>query len=166
MAKPKTKKPVAKKPAAKKKPPATSKKTASAAKAAGNAGATSAPKYGARSDKGTPVAGYIAKLSGEQRAIADKLTAIIEKAAPELTSGLKWGMPVWSLGDQMLTYFRAQKNDTRWGLAWVDGVGLDDPDGLLQGTGKDGKHVKFTAAKDIDAARVTSWLKTVVASRK
>jgi hypothetical protein len=142
--KPAAKKPAAKKPAARKPP---------------------AEKWGTRADKGTPVAGYIAKLEGEQRAIADRLSAIIGKAVPTATSGLKWGMPVWEVDGKMFTYFRAQKANVRFGLAYVAGVELPDPDGRLEGTGADGKHVKLASPSEIDPALFTRWLKAAAAAR-
>ena len=124
-----------------------------------------APKqrWGARADKGSPIAAYVAKLTGEQRAIADKLVAIIERAVPNAQSGLKWGMPMWTIDNQMLTYFRAQKHDVRFGLA-AAGVALDDPNGVLFGT-SEGKHVRLVTAADIDAPRIAGWVRAVAASR-
>ena len=181
MAKPKTKlktkKPPAKKPAAKKPPAKKSKPATSSSKAAGNAGATAnkrtsrpakpaaqpAQRWGARADKGTPIAAYVAKLTGEQRAIADKLVEIIQKAVPAAQSGLKWGMPMWTLDNEMLTYFRAQKHDVRFGLA-AAGVELDDPNGVLFGS-SDGKHVRLVTAAEIDAPRIAGWVRAVASSR-
>jgi hypothetical protein len=169
-----TKKPAARKPATKKpaatKPAATkpaAKKPAATKPAATKPAAKKPPaeKWGARADKGAPVAGYIAKLEGDQRAIADALVAIISKAVPNATSGLKWGMPMWEVNGQMLTYFRAQKANVRFGLAFVGGVELPDPDGRLEGTGADGKHVKLASPSDVDAALFTRWLKTAAVAR-
>jgi len=171
-AKPAPKKPAAtlaaaKKPAVKsaaKKPAAKS----AAAKPAATTPATSqapARTYGTRADKGAPIETYVARLSGDQRAIADQLVSIIANALPGATSELKWGMPVWSVGGQMLAYFRAQKHDVRFGLAYVTGLALPDPEGRLEGTGSDGKHVKLTSPAQIDPARFAEWLKTAAAAR-
>jgi hypothetical protein len=158
-----TKKPLAKKPAAKK----VAAKRPAAKPAAKKPAAKKPPaeKWGARADKGTPVAGYIAKLTGDQRAIADALVAIIGSALPTATSGLKWGMPVWEVDGKMLTYFRAQKHDVRFGLAFAGGVALPDPDGRLESTGSDGKHIKLTSPSQIDAALFARWLEVAKAAR-
>jgi hypothetical protein len=118
-----------------------------------------------RADLNAPIEGYVGKLTGEHRAIADKLTSIVKKTIPEVTTGLKWGMPVFSLGGEMLCYFRSQKNDVRFGLSYVKGVELDDPDGRFYGSSEDGRHVKFKTAKEIDPTRVAGWLRALAASR-
>ncbi len=152
MAKPKAKKP-AKKPAAKK--PVAKK---SAAKK------TDDKQYGARKDLDKPVTTYIGKLKGEQRAIADKLRATID-AIPGLTSGIKWGMAMWAHDKKMLTYFKANKADVRFGLVWKGAVKFDDPKGKLSDTGTDGAHVKFTTAAEIDPKEITRWILQLKASR-
>lgn len=148
-----TKKPTKKAPAKK----AAAKKPAAKKPAAKD-------RWGARADKGSPIAAYVAKLTGEQRAIADKLVEIIQRAVPNAQSGLKWGMPMWTIDNQMLTYFRAQKHDVRFGLA-AAGVALDDPNGVLFGT-SEGKHVRLVTAADIDAPRIAGWVRAVAASRR
>lgn len=124
-----------------------------------------AKKHGTRADLNAPIAGYLGKLKGEHRAIADKLVGLVRSAVPQAEEGLKWGMPVFSLDGEMFAYFRSQKNDVRFGLAYVKGVDLDDPEGVLGGTGQDGKHVKYASVKDIDGPRVASWLRSVAARR-
>jgi hypothetical protein len=150
-----TKKAPAKKAPAKKAPAKRSKSAKPAAKPA--------ERWGTRADKGAPIAGYIAKLTGEQRAIADKLVAIIQRAVPNAQAALKWGMPMWTIDNQMLTYFRAQKHDVRFGLA-AAGIALDDPNGVLFGS-SEGKHVRLVTAADIDAPRIASWVRAVAETR-
>ena len=124
-----------------------------------------APKYGRRADKGSPIAGHIAKLNGEQRAIADKLVAIITSAVPpETTAELKWGMPVWSYKGKMLTYIKVNKADVRWGLTYIGDTRFTDPEKLLSNTGSDGTHVKITTAAEVPG-RVKEWIGALVAAR-
>lgn len=122
-------------------------------------------KYGKRADLGASIDGYLAGLDGEPRAICAGLVTLIRKAAPAATSELKWGMPVFTIGGEMLCYFRAQKTYVRFGLA--PGATLDDPDGVLYGSG-DGKHLKLASKKDLDPKRqkqVTGWVRAVAATR-
>jgi len=122
-------------------------------------------KYAKRSDLGASIDGYLAGLDGEPHAICDTLVTLIQKAAPAATSELKWGMPVFAIGGAMLCYFRVQKTYIRFGLA--PGAALDDPDGVLYGSG-DGKHLKLASMKDFDPRRqkqVTGWVKAVASAR-
>ncbi len=117
-----------------------------------------AAKYGKRADLGAPIDGYIAKLTGEHRAICDALLALIEAAVPTATAELKWGMPVFST-TKMVCYFRAQKEYVRFGFP-ASGLTLADPRGVLYGA-SDGKHVRLDRVADLDAKRMTSWIKAV-----
>ncbi|HEY2850924.1 MAG TPA: hypothetical protein VGI97_13675, partial [Gemmatimonadaceae bacterium] len=67
------------------------------------------------------------------------------------------------IDDQMLTYFRVQKYDVRFGLA-AAGIELDDPHGVLFGS-SDGKHVRLVNAAQIDAPRIAGWVRAVAAIR-
>jgi hypothetical protein len=161
--KPAPKKPARKKPSAQKLAP----KKAAAKQAAVKKATTKKPpaeRWATRADKGAPVVGYVAKLKGDQRAIADALISIIGQAVPNATSGLKWGMPVWEVGGKVLTYFRAQKHDVRFGLNFAGVVDLPDPDGRLEGTSSDGKHVKLTSPSQIDPALFARWLEVAAAT--
>jgi hypothetical protein len=149
---PKPAKPAARKPAKPK--PAASKPAKPAEK-----------KYAKRSDLGASIDIYLAGLDGEPRAICTGLVTLIQKAAPAATSELKWGMPVFTIGGEMLCYFRVQKTYVRFGLA--PGATLEDPDGVLYGSG-DGKHLKLASMQDLDPKRqkqVTGWVKAVAGAR-
>ncbi len=44
-----------------------------------------------------------------------------------------------------------------------DGVHLPDPDGVLQGTGKQVRHVRLTSAADLDTPAIRALMKTALA---
>jgi len=111
-----------------------------------------------RADLGAPIESYLAKLNGEVRAICDELVSLIRAAAPEATSELKWGMPVFSTKG-IVCYFRAQSDYVRFGFA--QGAELDDPDDKLEGEGES-HHIKLRHTEDIDKKRLTSWLKAAL----
>jgi hypothetical protein len=153
-----TPKPAAKRPAARR-PAATKPKATKRAPAADK-------KYAKRADLGASIDSYLAWLDGEPGAICAALVALIKKAAPAAASELKWGMPVFTINGAMVCYFRVQKKYVRFGLA--PGATLDDPDGVLYGSG-DGKHLKIASAKDLDPKRqkqLTAWVKAVASAQR
>jgi hypothetical protein len=116
---------------------------------------------GPRADFGAPVDGYIAKLKSPIKEIVVALRALVEEAAPDAVGMLKWGMPNYSIDGAMMCALTAHKQHVNLVLAGPPGS-FDDPDGLLEGEGKTGRHLKLTAIDDLIRGRlaVKKWLKT------
>src|SRR4051794_9277198 len=72
-------------------------------------------KYGPRSDKGAPIDPLIAKLSGETRAIVERLRALVHRAVPEVTESIKWGQPVFEY-QGLLCHIRPSAKYVRFGF--------------------------------------------------
>lgn len=85
---------------------------------------------------------YIASLKGERRELAESLRAIVAAAAPTLTEAFKWSRPVYR-GRAFVCYLHAAKDHVK--LGFYRGAELDDPEGLLEGTGAGMRHVKVRA---------------------
>lgn len=137
---------------------AATKKAATTKKAAPKRPA--AIKRPVRKDYGGPIESYISTLDGERRAIAEKIRSIVKKAAPGSEEMLKWGMPVYSK-DGLLCYFRAFGGHVSFGFYDHRDL-LEDPEGLLEGTGK-GAHIKLRYLDDVNPARFERWVRTVAA---
>jgi hypothetical protein len=89
---------------------------------------------------------FLAALPTPVQELASALRQIIRKAAPELTEGIKWGMPCyWGAGN--VCAIMALKNHVN--LAFFRGAELTDAQALLEGTGKGMRHIKIRYAKDI-----------------
>jgi len=144
----------------------TTKKTASKPKASAQTKAKAkvaakkpAPKAALRrADLGAPIDGFFAKQPPQLRPIVDALRAMVEKTAPDATSSLKWGMPFYAIGRGMMCAIGAHKAHVNLILSGPPGT-FDDPDGLLQGDGKTGRHLKLQTLDDLPRAAVTRWLK-------
>jgi hypothetical protein len=137
-------------PAAKKKAPA--KKPASKNKLA-------PPKmYGERADLGAPVAGFFAKQPPALRPILDELRAMVSKAAPDARSEIKWGMPFFMIGKEIVCALAGFKAHVNLILPGPPGT-FADPVGRLEGDGKTGKHLKLRALDDLPRAAVRDWLR-------
>lgn len=118
----------------------------------------SAKKPGPRADLGAPVAGFFAKQPASLRPILDTLRKLVEKAAPEAESSIKWGMPFYTLKGETMCALSAHKSHVNLILSGPPGT-FSDPDERLIGEGKTGRHLKLTAADEIPTAAVRGWLK-------
>lgn len=150
------------KPAAAKAKPAATKARPAATKAKAKAKPTAAKKPAPRADLGKPIDGFFKRQAGALQPIARALRALIESAAPEARSSIKWGMPFFMIGDSMVCAIGAHKAHVNLILSGPPGT-FSDPDGLLSGDGKTGRHLKLTANDTIPTAAVRGWLRTAVA---
>ncbi len=123
--------------------------------------ATKAPqaKFGPRKDLGAPVEGFFAKQPPQLLSILDQLRALIAEAAPEATAATKWGMPIYSVGANMICALAAFKAHVNLILPGPPGT-YADPHGLLEGDGKTGKHLKLRPADTLPRAALRGWLRT------
>ena len=119
-------------------------------------------KFGARKDLGAPVEGFFAKQPPHLRPILDQLRAMIAEAAPEAAATTKWGMPFYSIGPNTLCALAAFKAHVNLILPGPPGT-YPDPDGLLEGDGKTGKHLKLHSPDAVPGAAVRGWLRTAAA---
>ena len=89
----------------------------------------------ARSNEGKPdgesdVLAKIAEMQEPDRAMAERLHAIIKASAPALSPRLWYGMPAYAKDGKVVCFFQsAQKFKTRYGtLGFSDKANLDDGD--------------------------------------
>lgn len=163
--KPAKPKPAKTKPAKTKPPKATPapKKIAKQPAPRKPAGKPTAPKmHGPRADFGAPIDAFFAKQGPTTRPILEALRKLVEETVPAAQSSLKWGMPFYTLGGTMMCALGGHKSHVNLILAGPPGTYVD-PDGLLEGTGKTGKHLKLTSVDQIPRATVKKWLHTAAA---
>jgi hypothetical protein len=144
------------------------KKTKSAKAAAKNKAATkkrlakanSTTRHQPRADFGAPIDGFVAKQPPHLRAILDALRILIEEAAPDAASSLKWGMPFYSIGGKMICGTPAHKAHVNLILAGPPGA-FDDPERILSGESRMGRHLKLTSVDDLPPKPILRrWLVT------
>jgi hypothetical protein len=102
---------------------------------------------------------FIEQMSAEQQEIAHTLRGVIRNAAKSLQESIKWGYPCYvGVGNicSILPY-RDHVN-----LAFYRGEELDDPDELLEGTGKGMRHVKISSPKDIRSQAKADLIRSAV----
>ena len=117
------------------------------------------PAMARRVDFGAPIAGFFAKQPKPLRPILEALRDLVQEAAPDAASSLKWGMPFFMIGDAMMCALGGHKSHVNLILSGPPGT-YADPEGRLSGDGKTGRHLKLTAADQIPRDAVRGWLKT------
>jgi hypothetical protein len=123
---------------------------------------STAKKFGPRADLGAPVEGFFAKQPPHLRPVIDELRKLVEEAAPDAASSIKWGMPFYSIGNGMMCAIGAHKAHVNLILSGPPGT-YGDPKGLLEGDGKTGKHLKLRSLDELPRALVRGWLRTAAA---
>src|SRR5271167_2920797 len=84
---------------------------------------------------------WMKEHAGELGAIAQQWFEVMRKCGDEVRELLHDGYPVACLGDAPFGYVNAFSSHVNVGF--FHGAALDDPAGLLQGTGKHMRHVKL-----------------------
>lgn len=114
-------------------------------------------KHTKRADLGAAVDTYFARLGPEHKSIATRLHALVRKAAPKVTGAVKWGMPVYEHRG-MLCYIRSRPAYVTLGF-YQQGIELDDPKGLLTGTGQNMRHIKIPLGEKPDEKYLAGLVK-------
>jgi hypothetical protein len=139
--------------------PAPMEKAAPAPAATPAPAAAPAKKMAPRADFGQPVDFFYKKQPPHIRPITDALRALVEEAAPDATSSIKWGMPFYNIGEGMMCAIGAHKSHVNLILSGPPGT-FEDPDNRLAGDGKTGRHLKVTRVDELPRDDVQRWLRT------
>lgn len=94
-----------------------------------------------------------------QRSILEGLRKLILSAASGIVEEIKWGRPCYSTANGMFCYLHRTKNHVT--LGFQKGASLKDPKNLLEGEGKDMRHIKITDSGK-DQAAVLQLIKQAV----
>ncbi|MEZ5991677.1 MAG: DUF1801 domain-containing protein [Planctomycetota bacterium] len=97
-----------------------------------------------------------ASKQGEFEDVVLALAALVRKFAPKAEEAIKWAQPVWSLNGPFC-YMKAFKKYVNFGF-WR-GAELDDPKGLLEGAGKEMRHVRIESVKNIPTTALKNFIK-------
>jgi hypothetical protein len=111
-----------------------------------------------RADLGKPIDGFIATQPPQHRAILLTLRKMIEDAAPQVESSIKWGMPFFTIDGKMMCALGAHKSHVNLILVGPPG-GFPDPAGRLEGKGKGGRHLKLRSLDELPKESVRKWLR-------
>ena len=104
---------------------------------------------------------YIAGLGGDWRSDAvARLRTIVDTAAPEASSTIKWAQPVWE-SDGPFAYIKAFGSSVNIGF-WR-GTQLGDGAGILEGEGERMKHLTLREGDAIPAEELAGFVRQAVA---
>ena len=93
------------------------------------------------------VSEYINNLPDDKKEIVKALREIILPVDPSLNESLKWKQPVYSKKGDICYLFPAGNHVN---LGFYNGTELRDPKKMLEGTGKNMKHIKIRGLENID----------------
>ena len=108
---------------------------------------------------------YIAAQAPLQRALLEKLRAIVVKAVPDATASIKWGVPFYQRDGKNVCALASFRDYVGLNI-FAPPAALPDPKKRLEGASKTSRMYKVRAARDLDAAAVTRWLKAAVAAQR
>jgi uncharacterized protein YdhG (YjbR/CyaY superfamily) len=112
---------------------------------------------GGNADGESDVLAKIAEMTGQDRALAERLHAIIKASAPDLTPRTWYGMPAYAKDGNVICFFQsAQKFKSRYAT-----LGFSDKANLGEGA----MWPVYYALADLNAditARITALVKTAV----
>jgi hypothetical protein len=83
----------------------------------------------------------------ELQEIVRGVRELVQEVVPEVTEAVNpWGIPTFELNGPLCYFMVATKHIT---FGFPRGTSLDDPKGLLEGTGKNLRHVKLRTVADL-----------------
>ncbi|TWU54544.1 hypothetical protein Poly51_32630 [Rubripirellula tenax] len=87
-------------------------------------------------------------VATDQQPIADRLRQLVFATVPCAVEEIKWSRPCYKVGGKLFCYLQTAKSHVT--LGFQNGTSLDDPYGLLEGTGKDMRHTKIRSSAEIN----------------
>ena len=99
---------------------------------------------------------YINNSTEEQKAIMEELRQLIHQEVPGVQENYKWSRPIFTTNKDF-AYLKTAKAYVTFGFMHAEK--LKDNLHLLEGTGKDMRHIKIRKRRDIDKELLSNWLK-------
>jgi len=110
-----------------------------------------------RADYGLSADAFFDALEPDQQPQALILRDLILDTIPNARESIKWGVPVYE-DNKLICSIRASRRHVS--LQFFDaGASLDDPDKLLQGSGKKLRHIKIYSEADIQRSLFRHWIR-------
>lgn len=92
----------------------------------------------------------------KHKATMEALRQLIHESVPQVTEEFKWGRPVFRASKDF-AYLKSAKAYVT--LGFFNFEKLDNRNNLLEGTGKEMRHIKLKTTADIDSALLKEWFK-------
>ena len=108
--------------------------------------------------------GYLEKKDPELRKVAQALRSLLKKTVKGCSESVNpWKIPTFESNGPMCTLMVAKKHVT---FGFLRGASLPDPGKLLEGTGKNLRHVKLRSLEDLQNPALTKLLVTATKLNK
>ena len=101
------------------------------------------------------VTDYINKAPEEQKKIMNIVRQLIHENVNDVREEFKWSRPVFRK-EKGFAYLKSAK--TYVTLGFSNYQKLDDPENMLEGTGKDMRHIKLKLADTMDHDLLKKWI--------
>lgn len=109
-----------------------------------------------------PVFAYLASLPQPQRGIAERIDRLAADTLPGLERSVKWGMAYYGVGDGWCFSCGAFASHVK--LMFINGTTLEPvPPVTPVAMGKATRGVELATLDDIDEAQVTAWMRQITA---
>lgn len=105
----------------------------------------------------TDPSGWFDAAPEGQRPILAALRTMVLSVEAAVVEEIKWGRPCYSTANGMFCYLHRTKNHVT--LGFQRGASLKDPKQLLEGEGKDMRHVKFVALAEVKQPALRQLIK-------
>ncbi|MBW6491928.1 MAG: DUF1801 domain-containing protein [Lentimicrobium sp.] len=110
--------------------------------------------------KWNQVTKYILKAPKVQKKLMEEIRALIHGEVPEVVENFKWSRPVFSTGKDF-AYFKTTKAYLTFGFFESDKI--RDNSHLLEGTGKEMRHIKLRKTTDFQPDIIINWIQQITA---
>lgn len=107
---------------------------------------------------------FFASTPDAWKPVAMELRKLVRKLAPNLVEAMKYGMPSYVKDRHTVVYIMPASDHVN--LGFYDGVDLDDPKNLLEGTGKRLRHVKVISVQEARNPELRSLIADAVRVRE
>lgn len=103
------------------------------------------------------VTAFIMNAPAEQKEIMELIRELLHQAVKGVQEDFKWGRPVFRKNKDF-AYLKTAKSYVT--LGFFNFQHLEDPDQMLEGTGKEMRHLKIKKAADIDMMLLKKWFRS------
>ncbi|HUV32153.1 MAG TPA: DUF1801 domain-containing protein [Devosiaceae bacterium] len=109
-------------------------------------------------------ASLFARLSSPERELAEAVHARVAALGPDLVQKLRWNTPAFVGNKDVASVSAVGKGANRHvNLFLFQGAALPNPHGLIEGTGKSMRHIKFYSLADLDRPGVDDAIRAAIA---
>ena len=101
---------------------------------------------------------YIGDCTTEVVPLLEDLRGFVHDTLPGATEDMQYGVPVFLNAHGVpVVYLFGSKKHVNFGF--LRSAKLNDPNGVLRGSGKPSKHIRIVPSKPVDRARLTEFVK-------